>query len=62
MNIKKEIGRRLAEIRKEKGMTTYELADKTGIARPNIANIESGRYSSGIETLHKYSNSIWIIK
>ena len=51
MDVRKRIGRQLAEIRREKGMTQQEVADKAGLLRPHIARIEAGSFSVGIDTL-----------
>jgi transcriptional regulator with XRE-family HTH domain len=39
---KNTIGERIAKIRKEKGLTQKELADKIGISRSLLANYECG--------------------
>ena len=36
-NINKYIGKRIQEIRKEKGLKQEYLAEKTGVKRPNIS-------------------------
>lgn len=51
MDVRKRIGRQLAEIRRAKGMTQQEVADKAGLLRPHIARIEAGSFSVGIDTL-----------
>lgn len=56
----KEIGRRIAWIRKSKKMTQADLASKTGIQRANIARIESGRHYPSLETLQKLSSVLEI--
>lgn len=48
---RQRIGQRIAEIRKEKGLTQQDLADRTGIQRNHISRIEQGRYSVGFDTL-----------
>lgn len=48
---RKRIGRQLADIRRAKGMTQQEVADKAGLLRPHIARIEAGSFSVGIDTL-----------
>ena len=48
---RKRIGMRIAEIRKEKGLTQAQLFEKTGIQQAHIARIETGRYSVGLDTL-----------
>lgn len=47
------LGHRLAEIRKERGLTQQQVADDTGILRPHIARIEGGRYNVSIDILAK---------
>ena len=48
---RQRIGQRISEIRKEKGLTQQDLADRTGIQRNHISRIEQGRYSVGFDTL-----------
>lgn len=45
------IGQRIAELRKEQGMSQAELADKCGMQRPHIARVESGRYGITLDVL-----------
>lgn len=45
------IGRRIAEIRKERGLTQTQLAERCGLQQAHIARIEAGRYSVGLDTL-----------
>ena len=45
------IGARIAEFRKECGMTQQVLAEAVGLQRPHISRIEAGRYSVGLDTL-----------
>lgn len=50
------IGQRIAELRKEVGMTQDQLAEKTGIQRAHITRIEAGKYSVGIDLLQKIAD------
>ena len=50
-NERKRIGTRIAEIRKDKGLTQAQLAEATGLQQAHIARIETGRYSVGLDTL-----------
>ena len=52
------IGRRIAEIRKSKGMTAFRLSEKTGMNRQNITRIELGKYSTGIDILGKIADAL----
>ena len=40
MNHRERIGNRIAEIRKEKGLTQEQLSEITGLDRANIAKID----------------------
>lgn len=48
---RKRIGLRIAEIRKEQGITQAQLAAACGLQQAHIARIEAGRYSVGLDTL-----------
>lgn len=48
---RKQIGKRIAEIRKQRHLTQRALAEKAKIHFTHLASIESGRYSVGIDTL-----------
>jgi transcriptional regulator with XRE-family HTH domain len=58
MNIKlsqKQIGRRVAELRKMKGLSQEDLAKSVRISRPSLAQIELGNRSVDILELQKLS-------
>lgn len=46
-----EVGKAIARIRKEIGITQQELSERTGLSRSHIAEIEAGRYSPTLKTL-----------
>ena len=50
---RQRIGARIKELRKERGMDAKELAQKIGIDAANLSRIEQGRFSVGIDILHK---------
>lgn len=50
---RERIGQRIAQLRKEHGMTQVELAERTGIQRAHITRIEAGKYSVGVDLLDK---------
>lgn len=58
MNYREEIGRRIAQIRKEKGLTQEQLSQMTGLDRANIAKIEKGKYNTGIDILGKICDAM----
>lgn len=45
------IGRRIADLRKENGLTQAQLAERCGLQQAHIARIELGKYSVGLDTL-----------
>ena len=48
---RRRIGQDIATLRKEKGMTQQDLANRVEMQRAHIARIEAGRYSVGLDTL-----------
>ena len=58
MKDRERIGKRIAEIRKSKGLSQAKLAELTDIAPGNIARIETGRYSTGIDLLSKIADAL----
>ena len=55
-NIKNEVGKRLSELRKEKGLKQDEVAQAVGITRASLSYYEKGERSVDIEVLYKLSN------
>ena len=53
MNNRERIGRRIAEIRAESGLSTRQLADMCGVNFSNIGKIERGAYNVSIDILSK---------
>lgn len=58
MNDRERIGKRIAQLRKEAGVTQARLSELTGIASGNIPRIELGRYNTGIDLLSKIGNAL----
>ena len=48
---RQRIGQDIAQLRKKKGMTQQDLADRVEMQRAHIARIEAGHYSVGLDTL-----------
>ncbi|OGH14027.1 MAG: hypothetical protein A3H50_01010 [Candidatus Levybacteria bacterium RIFCSPLOWO2_02_FULL_37_10] len=55
----KRLGERVEELRKKKGMTQEELAEKAGLHRAYFWDIESGRNIS-IKTAYKIARALSI--
>lgn len=54
------IGGRLRELRQEKGLTAYELARRSGILRPNVSRIESGKHVPTVDTLDRLARGLGV--
>ena len=48
----------LVNMRKESAMTQQDIADATGITRPNVARIEGGKHNTSLEVLMKYADCL----
>ena len=52
---KQEIGKRVASLRKKKGLSQEELATRLGISRPALTQVELGNRSLSALELHNFS-------
>jgi len=55
---RQRIGKRIAEIRKQRGMTQVQLAERCGMHQGHIARIEQGKYSVGLDTLANIATAL----
>lgn len=53
-----QLGQRIAEIRKERGLSQQEVADASGIKRPHVARVEGGKFNVGIDVLAKIARAL----
>lgn len=58
MNDRERIGKRIAELRKKKGLSQVRLAELSGIDSGHIARIELGKYSTGIDILARIGKAL----
>lgn len=58
MGNKEDIGSRISELRKSKGLTQEELAEVSGVDRTNISKIESGIYNVSMAILSKITAAL----
>lgn len=49
------IGYNIWKIRREKGLTQQQLADKMGLSRTSITNIERGRQRFRIDQIYRFA-------
>jgi len=58
LDASRNIGARILAIRKEAGMTQTQLAEKCGMAQPNIARIEAGTYATSLDVLSRIADAL----
>lgn len=58
MTNREYIGKRVAEIRQEKGLSIRQLAEACGVSAQNITKIEHGRYNVSIDILRKICDAL----
>ena len=57
----KTLGRRIAELRREKGFTQEALAEAMGVSRNHIADIELGARNTGVWSLLLICGALGIV-
>lgn len=57
-NFRKQLGKRIREIRREKGLTQENVYLESGISRSHIAMIEAGKRDITISALFKISRAL----
>ena len=60
INHKVRIGKRIAELRKERGLSQAKLSQLANIDSANIGKIELGKYNPGLETLCKIADAMGV--
>ena len=55
---RRQVGRRLRDIRKRKGTTTMELAIRLGMTQGNVEAYEAGRNSIRLEMLRAFAEAL----
>ena len=60
MNIKKDFGQRIKELRNKKGITQYQLAKMVGIDPKHMSHIETGRSFPKADLIEKFANALEI--
>lgn len=56
--IREEIGSKIAQLRKEAGLSQRDLADKAGLTQNTIYKIENGKFSVGIDVLDRVAKAL----
>ena len=52
------IGARIKELREARGLTQAELAEKAELLQANLARVESGKYSTGLDILGRIAEAL----
>ena len=55
---RQRIGQDIAQLRKEKGMTQQDLADRAGLLRNHVCRIEKGKFSVGFDHLSSIAEAL----
>ncbi len=58
MDTKKLLGKRIKELRKNKGLTQENLAELVGLETTSLSGIESGRHFPSLPTIEKIANKL----
>lgn len=60
MDLRKNLGRRLKELRMKKGLTQEELAEKTGLSVTFVGLVERGINTPSLETCNKIARALGV--
>lgn len=60
MNIKKDFGARIKELRSKRGITQYQLAEIVGINPKHMSHIETDRSFPKADLIEKFANALHI--
>ncbi len=52
------VGRKVRELRKARGLLQQELADRAGVSRQTVVNLENGRHVPETATLAKIAKGL----
>ena len=58
VNDRKRIGLRIKNLRKEQGLTQFQLAEKAGLEQQNLSRIERGKNSTGQDILSAIATAL----
>jgi transcriptional regulator with XRE-family HTH domain len=60
MDMRKLVGRNAARIRKEKGLTQEQLAERCGLSQQYLSGLERGRRNPTIVTLYEIASALGV--
>lgn len=59
-DIKKQLGQRIKYLRKRKGLSQEQLAEKIGVSARGLGNVETGRYFMAMSNVEKLIDALEI--
>ena len=60
MDIRERIGKRIAYLRQENGLSQRQLAELSGVGNTHIARIEMGKYNIRVDVLKKLADALGV--
>lgn len=58
MDMRKLVGQNIARIRKERGLTQEQLADRSGFSQQYLSGLEQGRRNPTILTVYEIASAL----
>jgi transcriptional regulator with XRE-family HTH domain len=58
MDMRKLVGRNAARIRKERGLTQEQLAERSGLSQQYLSGLEQGRRNPTIVTIYELAEAL----
>jgi transcriptional regulator with XRE-family HTH domain len=60
MDMRKLVGTNAARIRREKGLTQEQLAERSGLSQQYLSGLERGRRNPTIVTIYELANALGV--
>ena len=60
MDMRKLVGRNAARIRKERGLTQEQLAERCGLSQQYLSGLEQGRRNPTIVTIYEIASALGV--
>lgn len=60
MDMRKLVGENVARIRRDKGMTQEELAERSGFSQQYISDLERGKRNPTIVSLYEFAQALGV--
>ncbi len=60
MDMRKLVGRNAARLRKERGLTQEQLAERSGLSQQYLSGLEQGRRNPTIVTLYEIASALGV--